>query len=389
MPLSKLELLEKIAGGENLTVEFKEDVSQRSDTAGEMIAFANTHGGWMLMGITDDGQVVGVSQPDDIATQITNIARHNCRPPLNPLLDYVDVDGKTVVVVEIPRRLGPPHENNSGQCYVRVDSTKQLATTQERARLLQQAGLFAFDETPVPGTGLDDLDLATFRAYYESFAGESLDEISVPLPRFLTSSRLVRPVNGQLALTVAGLLVFGKRPQQVMRHSRISAVRFIGPDAGEEIADRQEIEGRLPQLIDAAEAFLARNTSLSGSIKGFQRTDRSQYPREALREAVVNAVAHRDYSIAGAQIRLLVFDESLEVRSPGTLPNTMTLETIRFYNHASRNDLVTQFLSRMGYMKDFGTGIPRMIRLMKQHNDTEPEFELQGHEFVVRLRGET
>jgi len=207
------------------------------------------------------------------------------------------------------------------------------------------------------------------------------------LPQFLENSRLARAVEGQLALTVAGLLVFGKRPQQAMRHSRVSAVRFVGRVVGEEIADRQEIEGRLPQLIDWAEAFLVRNTSLTGRIEGFRRTDRPQYPREVLREAVVNAVAHRDYSITGAQIHLLVLDDVIEVRSPGTLPNTMTLETIRAYNHVSRNDLITQFLSRMGYMKDFGTGIPRMIRLMKQHNSSEPEFELQGQEFVVRLRG--
>lgn len=387
MALTKLELLETIAGGEDSTVEFKEDVSQRSDMANEMIAFANAHGGRLLIGVADDGRVVGVSNPDQVAQQITSIAHDRCRPPLHPMVDYVDVNGRTVVVIEISRRLGPPHENSRGQCYIRVGPTKRPVMQQERIRLLQQAGLYALDETPVPGTSLDDLDNEAFRTYYEHFTGESLDEIAIPLPQFLENSRLARAVEGQLALTVAGLLVFGKRPQQAMRHSRVSAVRFVGRVVGEEIADRQEIEGRLPQLIDRAEAFLVRNTSLTGRIEGFRRTDRPQYPREVLREAVVNAVAHRDYSITGAQIRLLVLDDVIEVRSPGTLPNTMTLETIRAYNHVSRNDLITQFLSRMGYMKDFGTGIPRMIRLMKQHNSSEPEFELQGQEFVVRLRG--
>ncbi len=387
MTLTKLELLEMIAGGEDSTVEFKEEVSQRTSTANEMIAFANTHGGRLLIGVADDGQLVGVSDPDQLAQQIINIGRHNCCPALYPTVDYIQVDDKTVVVVEIPRRLGPPHENNNGQCYIRVGPTKRLATPQERARLLQQAGLYAFDETPVFGTSLDDLDTEAFRVYYEHFTNESLDEIHIPLPQFLQNSRLVCAVEGQLVLTVAGLLVFGKRPQQAMRHSRISAIRFLGQVAGEEIADHQEIEGRLPQLIDQAEVFLVRNTLFSGRIEGFRRTDRPQYPREVLREAIVNAVAHRDYSIAGAQIRLLIFDEAIQVHSPGTLPNTMTLETIRAYNHVSRNDLITQFLSRMGYMKDFGTGIPRMIRLMKQHNGTEPDFQLQGQEFVVRLQG--
>jgi ATP-dependent DNA helicase RecG len=104
-----------------------------------------------------------------------------------------------------------------------------------------------------------------------------------------------------------------------------------------------------------------------------------------LREVVVNAVAHRDYSIAGSQIRFFMFDNHLEVRRPGRLPNTMTLESIRLYNHESRNPLIAQFLNRLGFMEEFGTGIPNMIRLMREHNGTEPELAVEGEEFVVRL----
>jgi len=147
----------------------------------------------------------------------------------------------------------------------------------------------------------------------------------------------------------------------------------------------QELIGTLPQLAQQAGDYVKLYNGVYSQIEGFVRRERPFCPEEVLREVVVNAAAHRDYSIAGNQIRLFFFDNHLEVRSPGRLPNSMTLETIRFYNHESRNPLIAQFLNRLGFMEEFGTGIPNMIRLMRSHNGTEPEFAIEGEEFVVRL----
>jgi ATP-dependent DNA helicase RecG len=151
------------------------------------------------------------------------------------------------------------------------------------------------------------------------------------------------------------------------------------------MADTQEFHGALPQVIDSAVSFAMRNQRITARIEGVLEVETPQYPRAALRELIVNAVAHRDYSIEGAQVRLIMFDRRFELYSPGRLPNGMTLANLRHYNHIARNPLIVQYLSRLGYLRDFGTGIPRVIRLMREHNGTEPEFELIGEEFVARL----
>jgi ATP-dependent DNA helicase RecG len=186
-------------------------------------------------------------------------------------------------------------------------------------------------------------------------------------------------------MTVAGLLVFGKEPQRHLPQSRLSAVRFLGDDVVSDRLSPQEIAGTLPRLVQLADDYARQYTGVYSRIDGLVRSDKAFYPAAVVREAVTNAVAHRDYSIAGSQVRVFIFDNRLEVRSPGRLPNSMTLETIRFYNHESRNPLLAQFLNRLGLMEEFGAGIPTMIRLMKEHNGTEPEFALEGEEFVVRL----
>jgi ATP-dependent DNA helicase RecG len=385
MPFAEQDLLNMIAAGEGQALEFKRDVSQRSDTAGELIAFANTTGGTLLVGVTDDGQIVGVSDSDAVMNALANISRDNCRPSLYPLIERVEVRGVAVIAVRIDKRTGPPYENNSGQCYVRVGATKQLATPQLRARMLQQAGLYHFDETPVFGTTLEDLDQEAFRNYFTHVSRQSPEATGITFEKLLEATRVMTSVDEAQRLTVAGLLVFGREPQRFMPQSRITAVRFLGEDTAADRLKPQELSGTLPQLVQQAGEYVKLYNGVYSQIEGFVRRERPFCPEEVLREVVVNAVAHRDYSIAGSQIRLFFFDNHLEVRSPGRLPNSMTLESIRFYNHESRNPLLAQFLNRLGFMEEFGTGIPNMIRLMRAHNGTEPEFALEGEEFVVRL----
>jgi ATP-dependent DNA helicase RecG len=186
------------------------------------------------------------------------------------------------------------------------------------AQDLQVLGRYRYEETSVPTTSIDNVDKRVFGAYYRKVYESPLDESEIPLERLLVNMRLLVPdVSGSLRLSIAGLLLFGKKPQDALYSARISAVRWLGTEAGEEILDRKEITGRLPQQIDEAESFILRNTKLSTTITGVQQSDHYEYPRPAIREVLVNAVAHRDYSIEGAQILLYVFDDRIEIRSPG------------------------------------------------------------------------
>lgn len=384
--MNKSELLEIIAGGEDSYTEFKRDISQRSDFAGELVAFANTNGGQILVGVEDDGTIVGVPNPQQTEEAIVNIARNNCVPPITPLIDRLDIAGRIVLVVQTLRRASTPHENNSGQCYIRVGSSKRLCTPQERARMLQEASLVHFDESPVAHTTVTDLDLDAFAQYYQRIYEQPFTDTDVPLPPMLTNMRfLVTDLEGASRLSMAGLLLFGKRPQDFLYYARISAVRWAGLTAGEMIIDRQEIMGRLAQQIDQAEAFILRNTRLSTKIESVRQTDQPEYPRPAVREALVNAVAHRDYSLAGAQILLYIFDDRIEVRSPGILPNSVTLANIRTHYSRPRNETIARVLFNLGYVNTLGSGIPRMIRLLQEQTGREPDLEVGSAQFLVRL----
>ena len=242
------------------------------------------------------------------------------------------------------------------------------------------------DEIPIGNTSSTDLELEAFGEYYQRIYEQPLEGADVPLTPMLANMRfLVKDLRGEQRLSLAGLLLFGKRPQDFLSHAYIAAVRWEGMEAGETIIDRQDITGRLPQQIDQAEAFILRNTRLSTKIEGVRQADRREYPRAALREAVVNAVLHRDYSLEGAQILLYIFDNRLELRSPGTLPNSVTLNNIRTHYSKPRNETIARVLLNLGYVNRLGSGIPRMIRLMRAHTGREPDFEVGSAQFLVRL----
>jgi ATP-dependent DNA helicase RecG len=386
--MDKLELFNRIAGGEDSFTEFKREIEHNDRFAAELIAFANTEGGQVFVGVDDDGTVFGIADTRKSEERILNVGRNNCVPPMDLLIEKIDVDGLRVIVVHVPRRLGRPCENKRGQCFIRTGSTKRLASPDERARLLEAAGLFHFEETPVLRTSLDDLDEGAFARYYYRVYDAPLEEAEVPLIRLLENMRLVaQDLTRIRRLSVAGMLLFGQRPQDHLFYSRVSAVRWAGLEAGEEIIDRQEILGQLPQIIEATESFILRNTRLSAHIIGARQQDVYQYPRPAIREAIVNAVAHRDYSLSGSQIRVFIFDDRLEVYSPGRLPNGVTLDNIRAHFSKPRNEIIARALLNLGYVNILGSGVPRMIRLMREHTGAEPDFELRDELFVVRLWG--
>ena len=252
------------------------------------------------------------------------------------------------------------------------------------------AGELHYDESPVLGAGIDDLSLQAFSAYHEAQFGLSLDEhlqqSDMDLAALLRNLRLLHDLDGEQTLSVAAVLVFGESPQRFLPHSRVSAVAFAGVDEDCVVLDRREIEGRLPTVVDETKAFLHRNIRRPARNHGFSREDILLYDPKALGEAVVNAVAHRDYSLSGSQIRVFLFDDRGEVRSPGRLPNSVTLDNIKLGVHSERNRALARLLTQLGYMSAIGTGILRLIvRLSRELSDRAPEFELVGEELRVRI----
>jgi len=176
--------------------------------------------------------------------------------------------------------------------------------------------------------------------------------------------KILTRMDGDLFFTVGGYLLFGLNPQKEFPFCKITVAKFEGNEIGEEF-EKKDLEGKLEEQIKAADTVLNLYLKTRVEIRGFENELKPEIPREVLREAVVNAIAHRDYHIA-SQIRIFVFDNRIEIISPGKLPNVVTLENIKLGVHSERNPLIVSYLAKMGYMTQIGTGIIRMIRLLKE-----------------------
>ncbi len=382
--MNDADLSARIQAGEDSTLEFKAEDVNADSLAGELVAFANAYGGTLLIGVADDGRITGVSR-SGLDDWVVTVCRDKVEPPPNPRLRWHLLEGKRVLEVVIGRGV-EPYRTNRGVFYVRAGATKQMASVAEVRRLFQARGQVQHDESPVFGSTADDVDLLRFAGYYRRVYGAELDRRPEAVRLSLQKNGVLVPHEGELAPSVGGLLVFGSAPQQFLRMSGIIAVRYAGtqPDSDQQVS-RQELSGPLPALIDQAMDFVRLHMLVAGEKRSVRRVEHAQYPLVAVREALVNAVAHRDYSLAGARTRLLMFADRLELPRPGRLPNTQTLEHLGLRPPFARNQLIVGFLQRLGYIEFPGEGILIMRREMRAHNGTEPQFAEAGEEFSVTL----
>jgi len=379
--MDEAELLRLIRQWEDSYTEFKEESAHPDDLAASIVAFANTDGGRLILGVAQDGRITGVANPDRLMQRIDQICHRNVEPPLVCFQQKVKAGRQTVLVVRVPKGPERPYKTNRGVHYIRTASGRRQASREELLRLYQATFDLFPDELPVPGTKLADLDRPYFEATFQAFYGLTVDEMGLPFAQLLRNLKLMKGEE----LTLAGVVLFGRRPQAWLPFAKVTAVRFPGMQIGESFVDRKDIEGTLEQQITGAEAFLKVHLAVSGQIRGFRRQDEYEIPLFVLREAVVNAIAHRDYTIRG-QIRLFIFDDRVEIINPGRLPNTVTLDNIRLGIHVERNPVIVTFLTKLGLMSQIGTGIPRMIRLMREQGLPTPDFQIMDNQFQVVLR---
>lgn len=389
-------LLAELSQGECQTQEFKRKLGQPESVAGEIVAFANSEGGVVFFGLDDEGLIIGLPDPQAAFQSLTHICRDRCITPISPVLEQYSLEGRDILALRVMPNLNrlKPYRTAGGRFDLRAGRDKQDATGRELIRIAQAAGELHYDESPVWGAGLDELNLYAFARYHELQFGlpltNQLEQSRLPLEVLLSHLRLAERLDGAWWLTVAGLLVFGKDPQRFMPQSRVSAVAFAGTNEDSDLLDRREIVGRLPAVIEDTRRFLERNIRNPARELGFRREDLAIYDRKALGEVVVNAIAHRDYSLSGSQIRVFLFRDRVEVRSPGRLTNSVTLDNIRLGIHAERNRRLATLLTQLGHMSAIGTGIPRLIiRLTRQLSGREPEFALVGEELRVRIWAKT
>lgn len=371
------ELLDRIARWENLHTEFKQQLPRPDDLSADLVAFANTDGGQLVIGIADDRGIRGVDDTDAIHREVDNVAFNNCEPPITVIQEVLEVDGARVVIVNIPKGSQRPYRTSRGRYYVRTSSGRRDASREELLRLFQATESLYYDETPLLRLGVVDLDLDAVRRYLERTGQTVL--LDDPL-RLLRNWGLLAGEHP----TVAGLLLFGHEPQKHLPYAQINAARFPGNDSAAAPSDRKDLVGRLLDVIEDTQRFLRIHLSTPHEIHGFEPEPKPELPEEALREAIVNAVAHRDYTIHGP-VRLFVFDDRVEIHTPGRPPNTVDAEAMRAGVHVVRNPRIYSRLSDAGLVTRAGTGIRRIIRVVREATGKEVDLSVKDYELLLTL----
>ena len=338
-----------------------------------LAALANATGGTLLLALTSHDQAE-VEAAVDRAVQ----ASLSCEPPLVlPLPQPVEVDGALYVAVTVPP--GLPHVYAVGGVYYRREGRENTALRPQALRELFLARATASQESlPVAGATRGDIDWEAVATYADA----------LPARPPASPEELLRQRGGLDPAgvpTYAGILLFGRNPQQFMPAAEILLVRYPGTAMGD-VFLRETARGTLPQQILQAEAFLSANMRRGARIDALTRDERPEYPLPVVREAIVNAVAHRDYSIRGEEIRVLLFADRLEVYSPGRLPGHVTVENM-LHERFARNQVIVQVLADMGFVERLGYGIDRMLQLMQAEGLPAPTFEETANGFRVTLRG--
>lgn len=385
--MKTVELIQLIGCGEDSRTQFKREPIGAKKLAEEMVAFSNSGGGAILFGVDDDGQVPGLTEADvrELNSQISDAANDKVRPSIYPRTEIHQVgeDNRLVLVVLIPDGVSKPYSDKSGAFWVKSGADKRRITAREEIlRMLQASHLVYADELPVNGTSIDDLDMAHLGEFFLRNHGQGLDEAlekgDITIGRLLNNLGLARGEE----LNLAGLLMFGRKPQRFRPAFVIKAVSFFGNDpTGDLYRDSEDIDGCIRDLHKGAMSFLNRNLRHVQGNKGFNTLGDIEIPIAALEELVVNMLLHRDYFIS-APWRMMIFDDRVEFVSPGMLPNNLTVENIRSGVSIIRNPIIASFATKELPYRGIGTGIRRVLSKVP---DLELESSQEHNLFTARI----
>ncbi|MEA1905881.1 MAG: ATP-binding protein [Euryarchaeota archaeon] len=382
------ELAVRLIKGEDLHTEFKERLIHADDLAASIIAFANTDGGQMIFGVDDSGQTTGLGDETDHVLQfIDNIAFNNCEPPVTIVQETVrDPQGRIVVIANILKGDHRPYRTNQGVYYVRTASGRRQASREELLRMFQSTESFYYDETSVFQSSTEDLDDKAIERLLKDITEQGFDIAGISGERLIVNWHLVRETktDGRVhpTPTLTGIIFLASHPQQFLPYAYVSALRIPGTDISAEPYDQKHIEGRMVDILHDVMRFLDIHLMRPHKIVGLLPEARPELPVVTLRESLVNALAHRDYTIS-APVRVIVFDDRVEIRTPGKLPNTVTIESMRWGVHVLRNPTIYNVFLKLGFVTDAGSGIPRMIRIFRDATGKEPILRMEGNEFVT------
>ncbi len=377
-----MDLLNALRRPEGKTLEFKRELSSPDSVLRTVVAFANTAGGVIFFGVEDGSRHVrGIAEPLALEERLASLITDSISPRLLPDLEILSYGKTQVVAVQVfPSPTRPHYVTRSGLhggTYVRVGSTNRRADEALINEMRRFAQGDAFDEHAMPELDSEAVD---FRAASESFA-----PVRRLLRHDLETLRLLTSHQGRKVPTAGGVILFGADRLRHFPDAWIQAGRFKGADRST-IIDHAEFRTPPVQAIESAIAFVEKHSTHGADIGRVHRTDKWMLPPSALREAVINAVAHADYSQRGAPIRLALFDDRLEVENPGLLPFGLTVADLPRGVSKLRNRVIGRVFHELGLVEQWGSGIQRMIAACRDAGLAPPVIEEIGIRFRVTLR---
>ena len=385
MALTGEEVLAFIAQGEGQRVEFKRSLAELERGVQTVAALANTEGGHLLFGVRDDGEIVGITIGRTTRERVVNMVRDNTDPVVYPSVEYVRVQETRVIIVTVEESDNKPHLA-FGRAYKRVGAVDVQMTRDEYERLLRERPGAEYDGQVVARAALGDIGWSKVERYLALREQVTGRRVTIPPQEVLQARGCLVEGDGTLRPTVAGLLLFGVDPQAFLSRSYITVVRFVGQDTAHGYYDRRDLMGTLAEMVDGSETYLWEHIQHGGRVRGLRREELHEYPRPALRECLVNAVAHRDYSILGSRIIVSVFEDRIEFNSPGSLPGPVTVENILEQQY-SRNPRIVRVLFEMGYIEEIGMRLDNVYRWLAEAGQPEPTLQDTSGSFIITLYG--
>ncbi len=381
----KSELLEIIANGENSGVEFKRDDLRPEQLAKEIVAMANFQGGKLLLGVEDDGAISGIQRSNlEIWVMDTVFGRY-VHPMILPYYEEVEFDdGKRVAVISLTQGTAKPYvlrNNNREEIYIRVGSISRLATREQQARLFESGGMLHSEVLPVSGSSIADLDQARLTDYLLNIAGDLvIPQTSEAWEQRLKGLGLMvgRPDGDAAVCTIAGLVLFGRSPRRSLRYAGVRWMSFASDEKEYQAEDDTELDGPLialwqmragegrvfiedglvERLADRMRPFISAESP--NSNEELRRDTEYRYPVDAVREAILNAFVHRDWT-RSSEVEVVNYANRLEVTSPGTLQNSMSIEKMLAGQRSARNPIIAEIMRDYGYVDARGMGVRRKI----------------------------
>ncbi|MBI3900644.1 MAG: putative DNA binding domain-containing protein [Chlamydiia bacterium] len=366
---------------EGKTLEFKENSKSLDRIIHTIIAFANTAGGKVLIGVKDKTKkIVGLQDPVEEEMRLANAIADSIEPLFNPDIHVVSWRNKEFLLIQVPHSVGPYYAKSKGLkkgTYIRLGSTNRLADTAIIAELQRLGENECFDEMPSTGCSIQDLDLEAIKTCFKKVGKKFIESTAFSLHLYLKKQSKSAPSKG-------AILLFGKNRKEIFPNATIRCVRFSGTTK-DEVLDHQDIDDYLPLALDKITSFVQRNTKLGAEIGPSIRKNIAEYPPVVVKEAVTNALIHTDYSAAGSQIQVAIFDDRIEITNPGALPFGLNMEDALQGVSQLRNRVIGRCFRELELIELWGSGLKRMISQCQKSGIAIPRFEELGHFFRVTL----